>query len=140
MSDQRNRTHDFRLDVERQVLKTLVVGSASVGQNLQLGSGGLEWVTPSGTSSSAVTEVEVDFGETPVYSKSIVVTAAACTAADNVLVTPSANPATGRGTDDNLWDGLILSAVAGTGQFTLHAMAVPGPILGKRNILYQLGT
>lgn len=138
--DPRNDLHDFRLAVERQVLSTLVVGSASVGQSLQFGSGGLQWVTPAPASSAAITEVEVDFGETPVYSASIVVTAAACAATDNVLVTPSANPATGRGTDDGLWDGLILSAKAGTGQFTLHAMAVPGPIVGKRNILYQLGT
>lgn len=136
----RDDVHEFRTSVDRQINSTLVVGSASAGQNLQFGSSGFEWVTPAPASSAAITEVEVDFGSTPVYSASIVVTAAACTALDNVMVAPSASPATGRGTDDNLWDGLILAAVAGTGQFTLHAMAVPGPIIGKRNILYQLGT
>lgn len=136
----RDEVHEFRTAVDRQIASTLVVGSASAGQNLQFGSLGFEWVTPAPASAAAITEVEVDFGSTPVYSASIVVTAAACTALDNVIVTPSASPATGRGTDDGLWDGLILSAVAGTGQFTLHAMAVPGPIIGKRNILYQLGT
>lgn len=97
-------------------------------------------VLPVTTSSSAVTQVEIDLGTVPVKSKSITVTAAACEPAFNVLVSPSADPATGRGSDDNLWDGLILSAVAGTGSFTLHVMAVPGPVSGKRNINYQFGT
>lgn len=95
---------------------------------------------PATPATSAVTQVEIDLGTTPVYSKSITVTAAACEPSFNVLVSPSADPATGRGVDDNLWDGLILSAVAGTGSFTLHVMAVPGPVSGKRNINYQFGT
>ena len=94
-------------------------------------------VTPS---SAAVTEVEIDLGSLPVYSKSFSVTAASCTPATNILVCPSASPATDRGSDDNLWDGLILSALAGTGSFTLHVIAVPGPVSGKRNINYQFGT
>lgn len=95
---------------------------------------------PATTASAAVSQVEIDLGTTPIYSKSIVVTAATCEPAFNVLVSPSADPATGRGSDDNLWDGLILSATAGTGQFTLHVMAVPGPVSGKRLINYQFGT
>lgn len=138
--DPRNQVHDFRLAVERHINTTLVVGTATVGQNLQFGSGGFEWVTPSPASSAAITTVEIDLGTVPVYSKSLTVTAAACTATDNVMVSPSAEPATGRGVDDNLWDGLILSAVAGTGEFTLHVFAVPGPVSGKRMIHYQLGT
>jgi len=95
---------------------------------------------PSTPATAAVTQVEIDLGTTPVYGKSITVTAASCVPTDNVMVSPSADPATGRGVDDNLWDGLILSAAAGTGQFTLHVMAVPGPVSGKRLINYQLGT
>lgn len=49
--DGRNEVHDFRLAVERAINSTLVVGTATVGQNLQFGSGGtFEWVTPAGTS------------------------------------------------------------------------------------------
>jgi hypothetical protein len=97
-------------------------------------------VLPVMTATSAVVSVEVDLGSTPVYSTSVTVTAAACEPTFNVLVSPSAEPATGRGSDDNLWDGLILSAVAGTGEFTLHVMAVPGPVSGKRMVNYQFGT
>lgn len=136
----RDELHDFRTAVDRQINSTLVVGTASAGQNLQFGSSGFEWVTPAPASSAAITTVEIDLGTVPVYSKSITVTAASCTALDNVMVCPSAEPATGRGVDDGLWDGLILSAVAGTGEFTLHVMAVPGPVSGKRMIHYQLGT
>lgn len=97
-------------------------------------------VLPVMTATSAVAQAEIDLGAVPVYSASVVVTAATCEPAFNVLVSPSADPATGRGVDDNLWDGLILSAVAGTGSFTLHVLAVPGPVSGKRNINYQFGT
>ena len=97
-------------------------------------------VLPVMTATSAVTQVDIDLGTVPVYSKSITVTAASCEPTFNVLVSPSADPATGRGSDDNLWDGLILSAVAGTGSFTLHVVAVPGPVSGKRLINYQFGT
>lgn len=97
-------------------------------------------VLPAMTATAAVVRAEIDLGTTPVYSASVVVAAATCEPAFNVLVSPSADPATGRGVDDNLWDGLILSAVAGTGSFTLHILAVPGPVSGKRNINYQFGT
>lgn len=112
------------------------------GRSVTLGEDGLvpTSVLPVMTATSAVTQVEIDLGTTPVYSKSVTVTAAACDPSMNVLVSPSADPATGRGSDDNLWDGLILSAAAGTGEFTLHVIAVPGPVSGKRNINYQFGT
>ena len=49
--DVRNEVHDFRRAVERAISSTLVVGSATVGQNLQLGSAGaFEWVTPDSVS------------------------------------------------------------------------------------------
>lgn len=112
------------------------------GRSVTLGEDGLvpTSVLPVMTAASAVTQVEIDLGTTPVYSKSVTVTDATCEPTFNVLVSPSADPATGRGSDDNLWDGLILSAAAGTGEFTLHVIAVPGPVSGKRNINYQFGT
>lgn len=51
MTGPRDEVHDFRTAVDRQINSTLAVASATVGQNLQFGSGGvLEWVTPVGTS------------------------------------------------------------------------------------------
>ncbi len=47
----RDDVHEFRTSVDRQINSTLVVGTASAGQNLAFGSGGtFEWVTPAGTS------------------------------------------------------------------------------------------
>ena len=46
----RDDVHEFRTSVDRQINSTLVVGSASAGQNLQFGSGGFSWVTPASVS------------------------------------------------------------------------------------------
>lgn len=46
----RDELHDFRTAVDRQINSTLGVASASVGQNLVLGSGGFTWVTPASVS------------------------------------------------------------------------------------------
>jgi hypothetical protein len=83
-------------------------------------------------------EVEVDFGTTPEWSKTFTITQAAVTGASKILVFPSGNPATDRVGDDASWDNLLLSAVAGAGEFNVTVMAVPGPVVGKRNIYYQV--
>lgn len=46
----RDEVHEFRTAVDRQINSTLVVGTASAGQNLQFGSGGFSWVTPASVS------------------------------------------------------------------------------------------
>lgn len=46
----RDEVHEFRTSVDRQINSTLAVGTASAGQNLQFGSGGFSWVTPSSVS------------------------------------------------------------------------------------------
>jgi len=87
-----------------------------------------------------VTEVEIDFGTKPVPSKSFTVTDAAVSATSKITLVPSAKTATGRvNTDDMEWDGLNLAAVAGTGSFTVYAVANPGPVVGKRVINYIVG-
>jgi hypothetical protein len=97
--------------------------------------------TVAGAASTGVpalwTEVEIDFGTTPVTSKSFTLTDAAVTASSNVAVVQSAAPATGRGTDDALWDSITYAAKPAAGSFTLHAYAT-GAISGKRKIFYQV--
>ena len=86
-----------------------------------------------GSTPIAITEVEIDFGTKPVTSKSFTVTDAAVSATSKISIVPSAKTATGRvNTDDVEWDGLSLAAVAGTGSFTVYAVANPGPVVGKR--------
>ena len=84
------------------------------------------------------TAVEIDFGETGVKWANIVVTDAACLTTSQVMVLPSNRTATGRVGNDMEWDQLILSATPGSGSFIVTALAIPGPIQGKRTVLYQI--
>ena len=88
---------------------------------------GREWV-----------EVEVDFGTTPQYSALFTIADGDVTASSNIVVNGSSEPATGRVGNDAEWDGLALSAIAGSGSFTLTAIAVPGPVVGRRKVLYSV--
>lgn len=95
----------------------------------------------SGPSGNPVTRAEIDFG-TPDPRRELRTTIvdALVTPTSKILVWSSGEAATGRPAADADWDQLILSAVAAPagGSFTLFAMAVPGPILGRRVIFYQV--
>jgi len=84
------------------------------------------------------TEVEIDFGTTPQWSKTFTVTDADCTTAALVQVVQSGNVATGRVGNDAEWDQLLLAATPGNGSFTLAALAFPGPVVGARKVAYQI--
>jgi len=89
--------------------------------------------------SASWTAVEIDFGTEAVWDKTFTITDAGVTALSNVAVTPSGRIATGRVGDDAAWDNLLLAALPGAGSFELTALAVPGPIMGRRVIQYQIG-
>lgn len=84
------------------------------------------------------TEVEVDFGSTPVYSKTFTVTDASVSGASKVAVVPCGKVATGGSEDDWEWDGITFAANPSAGSFHLMAAAFPGPVAGKRKISYQV--
>lgn len=90
--------------------------------------------------SAAWTEYEIDFGTTGVYDATFTVVDAAVTATTEVAVVQSGATATGRADGDALWDSIAYAAVPAAGSFTLYALATPGPVVGKRKILYQVGT
>ena len=93
---------------------------------------------PTGPAGPTVaTEVEIDFGTAPCWDATFTVTDAAVTGSSKILVFPSGNTATDRVGNDLAWDNILLGAVAGAGQFVVTAIAVPGPIVGKRKIYYQ---
>lgn len=98
----------------------------------------LESAAPGG--SAAWTEYEIDFGTAGVYDATFTVVDAAVSATTEVAVVQSGAAATGRGAGDALWDSIAYAAVPAAGQFTLYALATPGPVAGKRKILYQVGT
>ena len=82
-------------------------------------------------------EVEIDFGSTPVTDKKFTITDALASTTSFILVHPSGNIATGRGSDDWQWDSIQFSAKGNSGTFTLYAKA-SGKIKGKRKILYNI--
>jgi len=98
-------------------------------------------ITASGGGGGATwTEVEIDFGNTPQWSKTFTIIDAGSDAGFKIMCVPSGRVATGRVGNDQEWDNLLLAADPSSGQFDLSAIAVPGPIVGKRNILYSIAT
>ena len=95
------------------------------------------YLYPSTGAAAAITEVEIDFGSSPVRSKSFTVTDAGVSPSSTVVAWSSAGAATGRGVDDALWDGITYACTPGTGSFTVHAHAT-GMVAGPRTILYQI--
>lgn len=91
-----------------------------------------------GGSGGSATEVEIDFGSSPVFDKTFTVTEATATLASKIIAVESGSPASGRGSGDSLFDAITLTASPGSGQFTLYAKANPGPVIGKRKIIYQV--
>lgn len=94
------------------------------------------WEPPGGSGSFTLTEEEVDFGTKPVWNGEFVVTAAGVVASDLILVSPSGNAPTGLTADETAWDVIQYAADAGTGNFTLRASVVPGPVSGKRKVYW----
>lgn len=85
----------------------------------------------------AWTEIEVDFGTAPTWSKAFNVTLTGLTSSNIIIAVPSGKPATGRSPGDDEWDGIMYSANPTTDAFTLVAIAFPGPVEGKRKVLYS---
>lgn len=84
------------------------------------------------------TEVEIDFGSTPVYSKIITVTDATVSGSSRVIVKALAEDATDTKKDEWQFDVIQMVPEVGTGEFYLHCLAVPGPVMGKRKIIYSV--
>lgn len=92
-----------------------------------------------GILSAGVMTTEIDFGSTPLYSKTFIVTDANITTSHQIIATHSAAAATGRSQDENELEALICRCVAGSGQFTMYVDALPGPVVGKYKINYVFG-
>ena len=94
---------------------------------------------PPSSGSATWTEYEIDFGSTPRFDASFTVVDAGVSASSEVAVVQSGATATGRAAGDAQWDSIAYAAAPGSGQFTLYALAHPGPVAGRRKILYQVG-
>lgn len=87
---------------------------------------------------TAAVDVEIDFGSLPAWEQEFVVVDALVSPSSRVVAWQSSAPATGRVGNDTAWDQLLLATTCAAGQFVLTAYAVPGPVVGKRKIVYQV--
>ncbi len=87
--------------------------------------------------SAALFEYEIDFTSTPQFDKTFIVTAD-CTVSSIVEVTPSGKTPTGGTGDEGLFDLIGYTAAPSAGFFTLYSIAIPGPVSGKRIIIYKI--
>jgi hypothetical protein len=85
----------------------------------------------------SVTEIEIDFGGTPVFEKQITVIDAGVSASSKIIATQSGKAATGKGADENAMDFLLMNCTPQAGQFVLNLKAIPGPVSGLYKINYQ---
>ncbi len=84
----------------------------------------------------AVTEVEIDFGGTPVSESSFLIIDANISLSSKIIVSPSGNVAAGRVGNDYSWETFSFSATSGKGNFTLYANCSNGFLVGRRKIYY----
>ena len=126
------------LDVFDSFLKGLVPASGGGTSNFLRADG--TWAAPGGGGGATPLETELDFGSTPVFSASFTVIHLGMTTTALVLVAPRGKPATGSLGNEWEWDGISFAAEPGTGAFTVHAFAFPGPVSGKRNIIYTVAS
>ena len=119
------------------VVGALDVLADGVGALTNDGAGNLSW-EPAAPSGGTWTEVEVDFGSTPVYSKTFTVADGTVSGTSKVAVVPCGKIATGGSEDDWEWDAITFAANPGSGSFRVMASAFPGPVAGKRKISYQV--
>lgn len=92
---------------------------------------------PGGGSGSA-TEIEVDFGSSPVYDAEFTVTDAAISPTSKVTVVESGNVAIGRVAGDARWDSIQVAALPGSGSAVIYCKANPGPVVGRRKLHYMV--
>ena len=85
-----------------------------------------------------VTQVEVDFGALPSWGAEFALVVPAATGASRVNVWESGATATGRVGNDQAWDQLLLSAAPSLGQIVITAIPMPGPVVGRRVVCYQI--
>lgn len=95
------------------------------------------WNTP--TAIVDMTQVEIDFGTDPIYSKEFTITDAGVSGTSQIMATMALEAPTGKEVDEIEMDMLKLMCQAGSGQFILYAEALEGRVLGAFKINYLVG-
>lgn len=90
--------------------------------------------------SASLTEVTLDFGAAPVWSKAFSFADAAVTTASKITMSPSGNPAASRSFDEAEMDGFLCAAAClADGTVSVAVNAHPGPVTGQYKFNYLLG-
>jgi hypothetical protein len=94
--------------------------------------------TPTG-GSTTLKSVEVNFGTHNTRYGRFTVTDAAVTTSSHIMATLAGEAATGHSADEAEMDPMLVSAIAGTGQLTLVARSLDGPVRGAYRFVYVIG-
>lgn len=82
---------------------------------------------------------EIDFGTIPTFSLVATIADVNVVRGQKVSVYQSADAATGRTSDENEMDPLLLRGFANDGNLTVYATALNGPVVGKFLVNYLVG-
>jgi len=118
------------------VVNTIIItGSASVTV-----AGNVATVNMTGGGGSfSSTQIEIDFGTTPTSSKTFTIIDSNVSTTSHMITVQSGAAPTGRSADENEMDPIIFSGTPSTGQFTLIATSLNGPVVGKYKVNYAIG-
>ena len=94
------------------------------------------WAAPA---SAAVRQTEIDFGAAGIEEKTFIVVDAAVGPGDFIVAQIAYVAPTGKDLDELEFDALDFRCVAGTGDFTLYARAIEGPVADKFVVNYVVG-
>lgn len=110
----------------------LLIGSNQITQELndRINSGG------GGSSNIIVKSAEINFGTTPVDSKTFTINDSLVNTSSKVMVLQSGNAPTGNNVDENELTSIVFSAASNNGYFTLMANSINGPITNNYKIYY----
>jgi hypothetical protein len=103
--------------------------SGSSGQVLTSNGSSTYWSTSSGGGSVTITEVSVDFGPNPVYSKSFTLNIPNATVGQKVMLSPSSN---NTGDELEMDNYAIGGRVSDTNTVIVSVTAIPGPVSNTR--------
>jgi hypothetical protein len=84
-------------------------------------------------------EIEIDFGSSPTRTKTFTIIDASVTPLSHLVILQSGAAPTGRQADENEMDPILFSGTPGSGQFTLIANSLTGPVTGKYKVNYAVG-
>jgi hypothetical protein len=91
------------------------------------------------SSTVAVSTIEIDFGATPLYSKTFTVTDASCSSSSNIIAYIGGTP-TGKDSDELEMDSLEIVCYPSTGSFDMYITSTDGSYLhDKFKINYIIG-